>query len=193
MNNDNITLLNRAARLAEEGRKSEALELIRQAINNDRNDDEAWWALAQLAESDGERRRALDRVLKLRPDHVHALMMHDQLEAGTLPDYPQEMTPRKSKPKHDIFGKPLDRGKDYLVPAIITLVAYWAGGIIGFVLNIYFLHDARRWQQENGYKPANVGCLWWTLVVNGALCICGIALVIIIISVATTSFEWILD
>ncbi len=157
---DSINLLNQAAELAEGGQTAPARRLVQQAIQLDPDDAEAWWALAQVAASEGERDRALHEVLKRNPDHVHALHMQDQIRAGTLP---APDAPSRDKIKPYI---PEGAEKRYYTPAAFTLMGYLIAGPVAMIANIYFLMDAYRTRRETGTVPAGTGCLWAMLITH---------------------------
>lgn len=153
---DNYQLLQQASLYAENGQFDRARQLVQHAIKNDRMDVEAWWALANVAANNQERGRAIDEVLKLEPNHMHALHMRDQMQAGTL-DSPMPV----GKAGYDAQPKDLD----FMPKVAITLVAYFVTYFIGLLLNIYFLYDANQFREKHGFKPENVGCLWAMLAV----------------------------
>ena len=153
---DNYTLLNKASQLAESGNFDRARQLVLRAIKNDRRDVEAWWALANVAQTNQERGRAINEVLRLEPNHMHALHMRDQMEAGTL-----ETGGRAGKSAY--VNEPKDI--DYMPKVAITLIAYFVIYFIGLALNVYFLYDANEFQKRHGFKAENVGCLWAMLAV----------------------------
>lgn len=74
-----------AQRLAQEGDLWRAQEMVHEAVRQDRRDYEAWWALAQVASTERERLHAVQQVLRLRPEHPHAQLLLDQIEAGSAP------------------------------------------------------------------------------------------------------------
>lgn len=161
----NSQLLFYAEDLAEQGDLVGAREFIDQALANNRNDPEAWWALAQLAHNDTERRRALDYVLALNPNHMHAQHMRDQLKAGSAPNIARELFQEfdenlwgggKAKDKNAQYNI----GRNYLWPAVGTLVAYWIFWLLGAAINVYFLWEARQTYKVTGEPEKNVGCLW---------------------------------
>ncbi len=164
---DNNTLLNRASELAIDGNRTRARQLVLQAIDNNKHDVEAWWALANLAESDKERERAMSRVLTLDPDHPEALHMRDKMYAGTLDslNHPYSTTKRdyrklRQAPSRSMFYQ---ETPDYTGKAVMTLVAYIIVGIIGLAMNIYYLNEARRVQRTTGVRPQGIGCLYTML------------------------------
>lgn len=161
MASNNTQLLFHAEDLAERGDLAGARRLVDQAIANNRNDPEAWWSLVQLAHNDAERRRALDYVLALNPHHLHAQHMRDQLNAGTAPAIARELQRDFSEA---LWGGGKEKahtiGRNYLLPAVGTLIAYWVFWLAGFLANLYFLWEARRTFQTTGHRQQNVGCLW---------------------------------
>lgn len=163
---DNYNLLSQASQLAESGRFDQARQLVLQAIQNNKSDTEAWWALAHVARTDTERHRAVREVLRLDPNHLHAQHMRDQIQAGSLEslEHPGKLADRKAQ-----------ADDDYMPKVAITLVAYFVFSIVGFVLNIVFLYEARKFRQQYGFDPKNVGCLWAMLatfiIVPTFLCI----------------------
>ena len=157
-------LVETAAEYAEEGDYETAYDLIRQAIKQDRHNVEAWWALAQLAHSDEERNHAVRRVLTLDPGNTEAVLMRDQIQAGTLHSLDTQQRKRKlASPAHDEAARP--RGRDYLVPAAFTFLAYNAFYIVGLILNIHFLRQASQLEKMRGEPQPNKGCLQALLAV----------------------------
>lgn len=153
---DNDSLLQRASSLAENGNYDLARKFVIQAIKNNPVDVDAWWAMAHVAKSDPERDRAVDKVLELEPNHAHALHMRDQIYAGSIPPLG----------KGNQVASPDSGESDFMPKALITLVAYLVTYFVGLGLNLYFLYDANQFQQKNGFKPDNVGCLWVMLALG---------------------------
>lgn len=153
----NAELLEKAAIFADEGNYDAAHSLVKQAIKNDDRDPDAWYALTQLTRSDRERRKAIYQLWAIDPHHPEANFMLDKLKAGTLP--PLDSKPILGTHKTKIAAKKSDYPKDYLKPAIYTMVAYWFFWIVGLGLNFYFLNQARRLERETGIEQENVGCL----------------------------------
>lgn len=151
---ENDHLLNQASNFAQNGQLDRARQLIRQAIKNDNRDVEAWWALANVTQNRKEREHALREVLRLEPDHMHALHMRDQIKAGTLDGYANTAKSSYGNESASI---------DFLPKAVITLIAYFVFYIVGLGLNIYFLYDANNFRKLHGHKPENSGCLWGLL------------------------------
>ena len=181
-NPSNADLLQQAATLASDGKPREARSLVKQAIRNDRHDAVAWWALTQLASSDAERRHALDEVLALEPENPHALHMRDQLAAGTLSHIDQTGSSRPNVKPYATFNAKIGyvEPKDYLVPALVTLVLYWLFWIAGLGFNIYYLRDARKLEAATGEKQKNVGCLKALMGFYVALPLIAVAVIVVL-------------
>ncbi|MBN1429057.1 MAG: hypothetical protein JXB07_11775 [Anaerolineae bacterium] len=84
--------------------------------------------------------------------------------------------------------------KDYLGEAFITLVLYYVGlGIVGLVVNIVFLGNARR-DQSVGIVTRNVGCLqallWFHIaaIALSAIVACVIFILIPLFAVGFSSY-----
>jgi hypothetical protein len=157
--NPNNDLLDQAASLADMGRLSEARALVKQALQNDDRDTEAWYALIQLAENDMERRKAIYQLWSLDPNHPEANFLLDKLKAGTLAPLDGKAAFGSRKVQADKKPAKGIAPKDYLMPAIYTLLAYWFIWFVGLGLNLYYLNEAGRLQGETGIRQENVGCL----------------------------------
>ena len=57
--------LNQAYKLIKEGQKQEAIELLEPLIREDRNNEDAWWMLANATNDEAAKRNALNNVLRL--------------------------------------------------------------------------------------------------------------------------------
>ena len=152
---DNYDLLQKASDLAESGQMDRARSLVLKAIQNDKRDVEAWWALAHVANSDSERKYAIDQVLKLEPNHMHALHMRDQIKAGSIGHI------KKGGRIHDKASTSyVSQDVDYSTKAVVTLILYLVLPFIGIATNLFFLYEARKFRRTNGYAARNVGCLY---------------------------------
>ena len=60
-------------------------------------------------------------------------------------------------------------GKNYTVHAIAALVLYTFMWVPGFIVNVVFLKQANRDQDETGKAPEGKGCLLWLLWVFGII------------------------
>jgi hypothetical protein len=78
--------LHEAYRLIREGSKEEARRLLVPLVRADPLNADAWWLLANALEEPGKQRRALEKVLELRPDDDRAQRMYDRLLADAPPD-----------------------------------------------------------------------------------------------------------
>lgn len=65
-------LLNMAIRSARDGNKESARVMLRQVLNEDRRNERAMLWMAQIANTQAERRKWLERVLHVNPDNTKA-------------------------------------------------------------------------------------------------------------------------
>lgn len=168
---DNLTLLQNAYDAAEAGQLEHAYKLVQQAIRNDPQDYDAWWALAHVSPSRTEREKALQRVLYLRPDHPEARAMMNEM---------RNPAPTQ-KPKYGgiAYGKTGQvTGKDYLPHAIVTLFLYFALWFVGLIVNVILVNEANRLERE-GALNHNVGCLKVMLWLNLVPAVCGFIFLVI--------------
>lgn len=73
-------LLQQAYRLIREGNKPEAVRLLTPLVRTDPLNADAWWLLANALDNPDQKRRALEQVLKLRPNDDAAKRMYDRLQ-----------------------------------------------------------------------------------------------------------------
>jgi tetratricopeptide (TPR) repeat protein len=183
--NHNAELLERAASLAELGNYDAAREVVKEALKNNDRDPDTWYALTQVAESDAERRKAIYQLWAIDPHHPEANFMLDKLKAGTLP--PLANKPRlrtgKTKTAEKNYANS-SYAKDYMMPAIYTMVAYWVFWLVGLGMNLYFLNEANRLERETGTKQDNVGCLKALAGVYIALPLVAIVFAVLVIFLA---------
>lgn len=60
--------------------------------------------------------------------------------------------------------------RNYVGAAVLTCVLYYVGlWLIGLIVNIIYLSDARRHAAMTGRSPSGTGCLWIVLAVHIAL------------------------
>jgi hypothetical protein len=190
MADDNTYLLAQAQQRGQDGDLRGARQLIRQALEQDRTDYRAWWALAEAATSNKERRMAVEQVLKLRPDHPHAQHMLDQIRAGSIESAAVAMDEFESaiagasfnptRAKNDFaYKQELVAQRDFLLPAVVTLLGYFFLPFAGIILNLFFLYEANKLFKTTGIRQTNVGCLQALIVVFIGLpvCACGALLV----------------
>ncbi len=72
--------LQQAYRLIREGKKSEAVRLLVPIARSEPRNANAWWLLANALEDPDKQRRAVERVLLLRPDDTRARKLLDHLQ-----------------------------------------------------------------------------------------------------------------
>lgn len=185
---ENVNLLNQSLAHLRRDDRPRARELALQAIRNNPRDDEAWWMLAKTADNEGECRQALDRALRLDPDHLHALDLLKKLDAGSWKRPYQSGRAVLAPVSVSLAGVGPDgmQRQSYLPQALIVLVMYLAFWVLGFAANIYWLIDAYRYQRRTGLQAANVGCLLWLLLLNLMLIVAAAAAVFALIEINAT-------
>jgi hypothetical protein len=73
-------LLQQAYRLIREGNKPEAVRLLTPIVRAEPLNADAWWLLANALDNPDQKRKALEQVLKLRPNDDAAQRMYDRLQ-----------------------------------------------------------------------------------------------------------------
>jgi hypothetical protein len=68
-----------AYRLIREGNKQEAVRILTPIVRADPQNADAWWLLANAVDNPEQKRRALERVLRLRPEDERAQRMYSSL------------------------------------------------------------------------------------------------------------------
>lgn len=71
--------LQEAYRLIKEGRKMQAAALLVPIVRAEQDNADAWWLLANAVEKPDQAQRALEQVLRLRPDDERARRMLDKI------------------------------------------------------------------------------------------------------------------
>lgn len=69
-----------AYRLIREGNKQEAVRILTPIVRADPQNADAWWLLANAVDNPEQKRRALERVLRLRPEDARAQRMYANLQ-----------------------------------------------------------------------------------------------------------------
>lgn len=85
------------------------------------------------------------------------------------------------KPKRKRKNSVERQQKDYLPEAIITMLLYWAGWVVGFFVNWYLLRQAAERRNHEGEIQHNVGCLrvlMWVNVIPLILTVLSIVLLV---------------
>jgi hypothetical protein len=80
-------------------------------------------------------------------------------------------------------------GRNYMFHAFVALVAYTFMWIPGLVLNIVFLNQAGKDQNETGKAPEGKGCLLWLLWVFGIIPFVTIVLLVAIATLFASGSE----
>lgn len=174
---DNYELLEQAFTLSRGGKRDEALQLIREAVNKDPRDYDAWFALAKVSNNRRERYDAVEQVLRLRPDHPQARDLRATLDARKI--------------SHDVKRKVnVEEGvtahRDYRAMAVLALAASFLVPIafVGMIVAGYFLFEEQRVRRDTGRPGENVGCLWAVIAFNLVPMICAFVAVMALISVS---------
>ncbi len=97
--------LRQGIEFAREGQKSQARKLFKQVIDMDKDNEKAWFWLASVAESDEERRDALEKVLELNPNNERAEQALEKVKArlGSRGE-PDEVIPGVNRRQLLMFG-----------------------------------------------------------------------------------------
>ena len=109
-------------RLGKAGRKQEAIDLVREYIQQHPDDIEGWWCAANIVPNPGIKTQALEKVLELNPNHEKARQM-----LRTLQNKPQSAPVRvtenpfdsKSLPQVSPFTAPIEEA-DQVPPSRAT-------------------------------------------------------------------------
>lgn len=128
-----------------------------------------------------EAQTSLDAVLRSQPYHAEAWRLAVQiaptpaLRANAQSGLQRALAMQQPVPAQPMYvqaapvyvaAAPIRYEKDYLPEALISLVMYFiGGGIIGLILNIIFLANANRDQQQ-GIPVRNAGCLKALLIAD---------------------------
>jgi hypothetical protein len=80
-------------------------------------------------------------------------------------------------------------GKNYTFHAVVALVAYTFMWIPGLMLNVVFLNQANKDQNDAGKAPEGKGCLLWLLWVFGIIPFVTIVLLIVIATLFASGSE----
>lgn len=83
--NTSRTELERLYNLIQEGREEEAATALRAIVRGDRDNEDAWWLLANAVADPAEAKESLDQVLRLNPANTQARDLLERLD-GTYPD-----------------------------------------------------------------------------------------------------------
>ena len=90
------TAVAQAAQLIKQGNRQGAYQLLRKAIAADPNDWRAWWGLVHASTNPRERYAALQRTVKLNPNHTKARQLLRQV--GTGPKTAPKPPPHSASP-----------------------------------------------------------------------------------------------
>ena len=82
---DRKAKLKQAAELSNAGEIDTALQLLRGLISDNPQDKHAWWGIAATSKDPLEKRRAVNTLLALDPNHARALDLKAHLDADNVP------------------------------------------------------------------------------------------------------------
>lgn len=108
--------LQQAFQLIKAGNKTDAAKLLVPIVRNEPNNADAWWLLSNAVTNVEQQRRALEKVLSLRPDDDRARRKLAQVNGLPPPESiaPTVMLPKSDMlaPKSDPFGQSAYGGSD---------------------------------------------------------------------------------
>jgi hypothetical protein len=107
--------LQQAYRFIRDGNKTQATAILVPIVRSEPNNADAWWLLANAVSTPDQQRRALEQVLRLRPNDDKARRMLDRIDSGGSPASPPPVmqqpaqfpgTPSAAPPQPDPFAAP---------------------------------------------------------------------------------------
>lgn len=96
-------------RLGKAGKKQEAIDLVREYVQQHPDDIEGWWCAANIVPNPRIKTQALEKVLQLNPNHVRARQM-----LATLQSQPQ--SPRVRVAENPFDSRPLPQVSPFTAP-----------------------------------------------------------------------------
>jgi antitoxin component of MazEF toxin-antitoxin module len=128
--------LDKASSLIIQGEKSQAVDIVKEVLKQDRNNIDAWWLMANALDEDEDRKIiSLERVLALDPSHQKAQKMIGELRPDRRPSIAEVM--ESSFPEQQPLFMP--KSKNDFEPAS-SKTQYLIYGLSGVaVLAILFL------------------------------------------------------
>jgi hypothetical protein len=96
--------LREAFALMQDGNKSEAIAIVRGVLQDDMNNINAWLLMANLLDDDRKKRKALERILAINPEHSAALKIMYLLD-GEQPKDPVRIVEKPEKVKKNYWSK----------------------------------------------------------------------------------------
>jgi hypothetical protein len=89
--------LQQAFRLIKDGSKAQATSILIPIVRAEPNNADAWWLLANAVNNPDQQRRALEQVLRLRPNDDKARRMLDQIGGFASPPPPPQQFPAQQQ------------------------------------------------------------------------------------------------
>lgn len=117
--------LQQAYQLIKEGRKAEAVQLLTPLVRADNTNADAWWLLANSVNNEDHQRRALEAVLRLRPNDDRAQRMlsrisgfppapsYEDMPTTVMNTAPPPVIPAPSEPEPATVLSPSLRSQGY--------------------------------------------------------------------------------
>ncbi len=90
--------MQQAYQLIRSGRKQEAVAILVPIVRATPTNADAWWLLANAVDNPDQKRRALQQVLRLRPDDERAQRMLNRLDPTSAPPPPAPPKPTAAQP-----------------------------------------------------------------------------------------------
>ncbi len=94
--------LQQAYQLIREGRRQEAAAMLVPLVRSEPNNADAWWLLANAITNTDQQRRALEKVLSIRPDDERAQRKLSQITGAPPPPPPDSVAPTISLPTAEL-------------------------------------------------------------------------------------------
>jgi len=142
--------LRRAFTLAKQGNRTEALQIVKTVLQQDKNNVKAWWLMANLLEKPEQKEKAAQRVLSLKPEHAGAKKLLASLTGSSSPQRPESTAATQEQQydwsKLEAKNNPKKSGGGIRTAAgcfIGVMVLAGFGIIIAVILGGQFLETAR--------------------------------------------------
>jgi hypothetical protein len=167
--------LREAFALMKEGKKQEAVQVVREILKADGKNDRAWWMMVQLLDDEEKKLKAAERVLQLNPSHAGALKMLKPEQAAEVGE--------KKKKRGDYDWSKLEKAERERANTsssgdMVAGAAIWFGrrflirvaGIILFLIGtpiFLFIRDNLPVGEITGAPPEEVVIAQLTAAFNG--------------------------
>lgn len=98
--------LQQAFQLIKNGQRQEAAQILVPIVRAEPNNADAWWLLANAVTNEEQQRRALEKVLSIRPGDDRAQKKLSQLTGAPLPPPPSSVAPTVMIPTSQMMQPP---------------------------------------------------------------------------------------